>query len=161
MRVCPQLRSFCCIDTVVVISYTQCMKSLMVIFLICIQPVMAYAHPGKTDSYGGHRCLKGCEGWGLFYNEYHLHDKDGKPLRVGNNKRAKVPEIPPAAGPESKPTETAVPATGDKPKTEVVTTYRYITNVYEENVFLSNPFLSLLLILLLLLLILGRNRKRE
>jgi len=46
-------------------------------------------------------------------------------------------------------------------KTEIVTTYRFVTNVYEENLFLSNPYVYILLMLLLLLLVLRMNRSKE
>jgi len=46
-------------------------------------------------------------------------------------------------------------------KTVVVTNYRYVSNVYEENIFQSNPLLYILLMLLMLLLIVRMNRKRE
>ncbi|WHY66764.1 GDSL-type esterase/lipase family protein [Neobacillus sp. SuZ13] len=34
-------------------------------------PLSAYAHPGRTDSNGGHYCWTNCEKWGLSYGEYH------------------------------------------------------------------------------------------
>lgn len=34
----------------------------------------AYAHPGNTDSGGGHVCRTNCGEWGLGYGEYHYHD---------------------------------------------------------------------------------------
>jgi hypothetical protein len=147
------------IDTIMVISYTQLMKSVIIIFLICIQPVISYAHPGKTDRYGGHKCLRGCEEWGLLYQEYHLHDKDGRPIRVKLNKTVEESGTGAMVEQVSKPTETVVQV--DKPKIEVVTTTRYITNVYEEDLFLSNPYHIILLILLLLLLILRLTQKRK
>lgn len=36
----------------------------------------AYAHPGRTDSSGGHTCRTNCESWGLEYGEYHKHNSD-------------------------------------------------------------------------------------
>jgi len=30
-----------------------------------------YAHPGNTDSSGGHTCISNCESWSLGYGEYH------------------------------------------------------------------------------------------
>lgn len=33
----------------------------------------AHAHPGRTDSSGGHTCRTNCESWGLEYGEYHSH----------------------------------------------------------------------------------------
>ncbi len=32
------------------------------------------AHPGRTDSSGGHTCRTNCEKWGLSYGEYHYHN---------------------------------------------------------------------------------------
>ncbi len=34
----------------------------------------AFAHPGRTDSNGGHTCRTNCEKWGLQYGEYHYHN---------------------------------------------------------------------------------------
>ncbi|HYD92376.1 MAG TPA: YHYH domain-containing protein [Flavobacterium sp.] len=31
------------------------------------------AHPGRTDSSGGHTCRTNCPSWGLDYGEYHYH----------------------------------------------------------------------------------------
>src|SRR5918992_1394381 len=36
-------------------------------------PLPAHAHPGRTDSSGGHTCRTNCESWGLGYGEYHSH----------------------------------------------------------------------------------------
>lgn len=33
----------------------------------------ASAHPGRTDSSGGHTCRTNCESWGLDQGEYHYH----------------------------------------------------------------------------------------
>lgn len=33
-----------------------------------------YAHPGNTDSSGGHTCQTNCEEWGYSYDEYHYHN---------------------------------------------------------------------------------------
>lgn len=37
----------------------------------------AVAHPGRTDSYGGHTCRTNCSKWGLSSDEYHKHSADG------------------------------------------------------------------------------------
>lgn len=37
----------------------------------------ASAHPGRTDSKGGHTCQTNCAQWGLATGEYHLHSADG------------------------------------------------------------------------------------
>lgn len=147
------------IDRIMVISYTQAMKRAVILFLIFLQPVMSYAHPGKTDRYGGHTCLRGCDEWGLFYKEYHLHDKEGRPIRVKSNKAVKESGVGAVVEQVSEPTKTIVQVA--KPITEVVTTYRYVTNVYEENVILSHPLIAVLLILLLMLLLLKMNREKD
>ena len=132
-------------------GYTPRMKRCFLILIICLCPGSLFAHPGKTDLYGGHKCLKSCEVWGLFYEEYHLHDKDWKPIRISKKKAAgKGPGVSPIVQ-ENEPTSEL--------KSEVVTTTRYITVIHEENIFSTNPLLFVLLLLLLLLLILRVNRK--
>ena len=42
--------------------------------IYCIFPSVTAAHPGNTDSSGGHTCRTNCEDWGLYYGEYHYHD---------------------------------------------------------------------------------------
>lgn len=61
------------------------MKTIFIALLLGI-PLVAAAHPGKTDYRGGHRCMKGCEAWELWYREYHLHDKDWRPIRLSTSK---------------------------------------------------------------------------
>ena len=39
----------------------------------------AFAHPGRTDSYGCHTCRTNCYKWGLSYGEYHCHRSKGLP----------------------------------------------------------------------------------
>ena len=153
--------SFLFIDSDFPFIYTPRMKiKLLVMCILLILSVTAYGHPGKTNRYGGHKCIKGCEEWGLFYDEYHLHDKYGKPIRAGKMKKVKPS---PAAGVVSLETDTAAQTTlvTTTTQTVIVTNYRYITNVYEENLLLSNPLIYVLLILLLLLLILRMNRRKE
>ncbi|WP_420178341.1 copper amine oxidase N-terminal domain-containing protein [Ornithinibacillus scapharcae] len=42
------------------------------------------AHPGRTDSNGGHYCWTNCSKWGLSYGEYHYHNsaKNYNPPKV-------------------------------------------------------------------------------
>ncbi len=135
-------------------------KILFALIVLMLLPALSHSHPGKTNRYGGHKCLKGCGEWGLFYDEYHLHDKEGRPIRIGKNKKGKTSET---SGPLSAATDTVAPeaAVTATTGTAVATTYRYVTNVYEENIFQSNPLLYVLLILLLLLIVLRLNRKRN
>ncbi|WP_414813092.1 stalk domain-containing protein [Paenibacillus alvei] len=39
---------------------------------------ISIAHPGRTDSNGGHTCRTNCEKWGLEYGEYHYHNGGSK-----------------------------------------------------------------------------------
>lgn len=43
-----------------------------------IFPGTAFAHPGKTDSNGGHTCKTNCAKWGLELGEYHIHGEKAK-----------------------------------------------------------------------------------
>jgi hypothetical protein len=47
---------------------------LIVVFLLMVSAETTFAHPGNTDSSGGHTCWTNCEQWGLDYGEYHYHD---------------------------------------------------------------------------------------
>jgi len=38
-------------------------------------PSVTYAHPGRTDKYGGHTCRTNCPKWGLKYGQYHYHNR--------------------------------------------------------------------------------------
>lgn len=82
---------------------------LLAAVLLCVVPMAAFAHLGKTDGYGGHKCIKSCEEWKLYYAEYHLHDKDGKPIRVARkqNKTRKPPALAGAS------TETVLPVVAE------------------------------------------------
>jgi hypothetical protein len=44
------------------------------IILFIISSNSVSAHPGRTDSSGGHTCRTNCEQWGLDYGEYHFHN---------------------------------------------------------------------------------------
>jgi hypothetical protein len=134
------------------------MKKAIILLALCIFSNTAFSHPGKTDKYGGHKCVKGCEEWGLYYAEYHLHDKDWKPIRI-NKKAAKMFDH---AELQTAVTETLQPTLSDAiTTTQTVTVYRYVTTIKKEEVLPFNPLLWILLVLLLLLLILRLNRKRS
>jgi hypothetical protein len=57
--------------------------NLLILFLLSslvsfpLAPIPVYAHPGRTDSSGGHTCRTNCESWGLGYGEYHSHGGGG------------------------------------------------------------------------------------
>lgn len=50
-------------------------KIIIIILIVSIITAAAYAHPGRTDSKGGHTCRTNCEKWGLTTGEYHYHNK--------------------------------------------------------------------------------------
>ena len=49
------------------------------IVLTFIFPSVSFAHPGRTDSSGGHTCRTNCASWGLSTGEYHFHRSKGVP----------------------------------------------------------------------------------
>ena len=46
-------------------------------FILATLSATANAHPGRTDSSGGHTCRTNCESYGLDYGEYHYHNGGG------------------------------------------------------------------------------------
>src|SRR5512144_643564 len=130
------------------------MKRLLLLAVLFTVPVSALSHPGKTDRHGGHKCIKGCEEWGLYYSEYHLHDKYGRPIRIGSNMKEPVPAVRSAA------TDTII-TTPPVTATTQTTVYRTVTVVEEENILAMNPLLWVLIALLLLFLILRRTRREK
>ncbi|KND49738.1 MAG: hypothetical protein AB203_01470 [Parcubacteria bacterium C7867-008] len=46
-------------------------------FPFLLVPSAALAHPGNTDSAGGHTCRTNCANWGLSTGEYHYHNSKG------------------------------------------------------------------------------------
>jgi len=53
-------------------------RLLIVILALILSSNVAFAHPGRTDSNGGHTCYTKCEKWGLKQSEYHFHTKEIK-----------------------------------------------------------------------------------
>jgi len=131
------------------------MPIFAVLLALILFPQETYAHPGKTNYQGGHRCLKKCEEWNLYYAEYHLHDKDGKPIRVakkvraGKNK-AQPEEISSLPAAVEEPVVPMIPPPSPAP----VRTAAFTPEP-------ESPYLLWLLILLLLLLLLFRRRAEQ
>ena len=139
-------------------GYTRQMKTLFLAAVIFMFPVLAWSHPGKTDAVGGHKCYQGCEKWELLFGEYHLHDKDGKPIRVAKKVRKKrgsrIVETPLEEPLSEEKVETP-------PLVQAAMTLPVRTGRSEENVSISPLLLLLLALLLLLLLIKRRERERQ
>ncbi len=53
--------------------------TLTLIAVALIAPSVTFAHPGRTDSSGGHTCRTNCASWGLSTGEYHYHRSKGVP----------------------------------------------------------------------------------
>ncbi len=147
------------------------MKEGLCLAVILLFSVCAYAHPGKTDRRGGHKCLRNCSEWELLYGEYHLHDKDWKPIRV-NVKGAPIPDAPPLPDmtPSKEPQERAEPpeqtvvrSSGEKstPETKIINQYRRVTMVREENILSLSDIVLIILAFLLLLALIFIRRKRD
>jgi hypothetical protein len=69
---------------------------LLILFLLVL-PSSSFveAHPGRTDSSGGHTCRTNCESWGLGYGEYHYHGGGGSSSggSVDNSFTAPIQEV--------------------------------------------------------------------
>lgn len=72
----------------------SCWIRVCSLLLLVIFSQVASAHPGKTDHQDGHKCLKNCSDWDLYYAEYHLHDKDRNPVRVERRKKPLREPVP-------------------------------------------------------------------
>lgn len=48
--------------------------------LISISLIEGSAHPGNTDSNGGHVCRTNCPSWGLEFEEYHTHSSSSSSI---------------------------------------------------------------------------------
>lgn len=58
------------------------MKALILFVLsMLLFSNISFAHPGRTDQYGGHVCRTNCEDWGLSYGEYHYHNSYTSPQK--------------------------------------------------------------------------------
>ena len=150
------------------------MRKVLFIILILIGtlPAVCLSHPGKTDRQGGHKCWKDCGEWELAYGEYHLHDKEYKPIRVDRPFGPAAPSDqnepePPSSSVTVTPKEPNIEA--DRPpaakKAITPSTQETPAVVREENLFPVDPLLLLLAALLLLLLLAvllavrGRDRR--
>lgn len=157
--------------------YTLSMKKAIIFSIILLFPLCAYAHPGKTDYRGGHKCWKNCSEWELRYREYHLHDKDWKPIRLNEKglpiKTVQTEPMPSVKSPEqdvytehteqTRTTSSAEETIPEVPKTDkkVITEYNRIVTVYEEGIVPVNLMFLLIMLLALIIILLFLRRKRK
>ena len=131
------------------------MKPLFAFLLILSIALPAYAHPGKTDRYGGHKCYKECAEWDLYYAEYHLHDKNGRPVKVVKKK----PVRPAATGAVAVQDPVAVPPAHAPASPAAFPASRAAMAPDEPDLIL--PWILLILFLLLFLAVRRRGRNAE
>ncbi|GGG13896.1 hypothetical protein GCM10010912_67890 [Paenibacillus albidus] len=82
--------------------------SLFLSIILIMLPLIANAHPGRTDSNGGHYCRTNCAKWGLENGEYHYHNGGGSTTTTPATPK---PTAKPTQKPETKRSEpTATPA---------------------------------------------------
>ncbi|MFT4415331.1 YHYH domain-containing protein [Fredinandcohnia humi] len=60
-------------------------STFIVFTLLFSNGVNVSAHPGRTDSSGGHTCRTNCPSWGLDWGEYHYHDGRSSGSSGGNS----------------------------------------------------------------------------
>ena len=130
------------------------MKNIIFLIAIILFSVSAYAHPGKTDYRGGHKCWKNCSEWKLRYGEYHLHDKDWRPIRL-DKKDNPIKQTQVIASTEQKNQEIK------KPDIKTINEHNYNMTIYEESILPFNIILLLILALLLLIALIYIREKRE
>lgn len=147
------------------------MRIFLSTILILLLSFPAGAHPGKTDYRGGHKCWKNCGEWELRPGEYHLHDKDWKPIRL-DAKGGVIEPVPKRSVPtpekrflQEEPA--AAPGVQNTPESagggrQEIVEKRHIVTVYEESLLpLRNIFLLLLAVLMLMVLIFVRKKKEK
>ncbi|KCZ71258.1 hypothetical protein ANME2D_02459 [Candidatus Methanoperedens nitroreducens] len=85
------------------------MKPKAVVFVMIFSLILIFAsasaHPGRTDSNGGHTCRTNCSQWGLEDGEYHYH-----PTPVPTPSPTPTSTPIPTPTPTPTPTQTATPA---------------------------------------------------
>lgn len=96
-------------------NYLSWFLAILLIFV----PMLAEAHPGRTDSNGGHYCRTNCAKWGLKNNEYHYHNGGGSKSKPAETKK---PNVKATTKPTSKPAVTPAPAAIVLPKKQTAGT---------------------------------------
>ena len=142
------------------------MKRLLFIILVLLCPALSFAHPGKTDYQDGHKCIKNCEEWALYYAEYHLHDKDRNPIRITADRKTAVRISPDAADPSRNSAPVSLPDPSSaitKPLTETEKPMPKTAGmpVQEGALFRVADILLLIVVGLLLVSLVMLRRKRE
>ncbi len=89
---------------------------LIVIMGLILIPASTNAHPGRTDSSGGHTCRTNCEKWGYSTGSYHYHNGgDPAPTKTPAVKAIQDPVTLPTKVPTPTPTKKAIPSPSPSP----------------------------------------------
>ena len=154
--------------------YTFAMKPVLLFIVVFLIPLSSFAHPGKTDHEGGHKCWKNCGEWELGRGEYHLHDEEWNPVHI--DRKGKVAEKAQTKGvptPEKRflleensgtaPGPAAVVQKSMERNTpeQRANAANQMPAVYEESFLPFNSILLLLLVLLLIVLIYVRKKREK
>lgn len=81
---------------------------LLALVFVAAQAPHVDAHPGRTDSKGGHYCRTNCEKWGLSYGEYHYHNSGKSTTKTTTKSTSKTTVTRKATAP-AKPALVTVP----------------------------------------------------
>ena len=143
------------------------MRNIIVLAAFFLLAGNSFAHPGKTDYHGGHKCWKGCNEWKLWYGEYHLHDEDWIPIRVSKGYRPVEPPSPGRTSDQELAVQTktedapvdSVPQ--EKPVEKTAGELNQDVLVYEENTLPFNVMMLLALVLLLLICLICLRKRRK
>ncbi|HAK88994.1 MAG: hypothetical protein A2077_05880 [Nitrospirae bacterium GWC2_46_6] len=155
-----------------IIRDISAVKKLLVVVIIAIilYPAAVLSHPGGTDRHGGHKCRKDCADWHLDAGEYHLHDENGNPIRLGKQETGDIPQqtepagertLAPAGTTEIEKPETSAGINGQIPQNAQEIKY---DSIQRSDTLIAFPNLLLLLMLialLLLLIILKRKKEKQ
>jgi hypothetical protein len=145
------------------------MKIVLNLILIFMIPSFLLAHPGKTDYRGGHKCWKNCNQWDLARSEYHLHDRQGETIRVGEPvktvqpKSVSVPGKPFLQEESPEQPEASVPAMKqeNEPDKRIVVEKHETLTVYQKSYLSFYSILMFLLAFLLLILLVFVRKRNE
>lgn len=101
--------------------------AVLAMSLVATGALPAAAHPGRTDSKGGHTCRTNCAKWGLKQGEYHYHNggSSSKSSSGGSSGSSSSSSGSTSGSSSSKPATTA-------PKVEKPTYTQANTSIYLE-----------------------------
>lgn len=68
-------------------------KFIVFIVIFNMSTISIIAHPGNTDSNGGHTCRTNCSSWGLQYGEYHYHNETTNNSNSGDSSQLLIGDL--------------------------------------------------------------------